>query len=103
MYNLMFVTRARSSGYENRHTIGFETIEAASNYIRNQWYDSYFEEEEWDEEHMKGPQPTKDEFSPEAIVKKLGNQNTVALFDPYNYYHALVPDEIIISKVKVFT
>ena len=99
----MFVTRARSSGYENRHTIAFETIEAASNYICNQWYDSYFEEEEWIEEHMKEPQPTKDEFSPEAIEKKLGKQNTVALFDPYNYYHSLVADEIIISKVKVLS
>jgi hypothetical protein len=99
----MFVTRARSSGYENRHTIAFETIEAASNYICNQWYDSYFEEEEWIEEHMKEPQPTKDEFSPEAIEKKLGRQNTVALFDPYNYYHSLVADEIIISKVKVLS
>jgi hypothetical protein len=99
----MFVTRARSSGYENRHTIGFETIEAASNYIRNQWYDSYFEEEEWNEEDMRRTCPTKDDFSPEAIEKKLGKKNSVALFNPYNYYHALVPDEIIISNVKVLT
>lgn len=95
MYTLTFVHRAHSSGNQNIVAKSFDTLDNASNFLQDVWYDDQFED--WDEEDM-GSKPTKDNFGIKELELVLGKRKSVTLYDPYSKYCSLVPDEVILSK-----
>jgi hypothetical protein len=98
MFVLTCIYRTASSGFEHNNKHIFDTIEKASEYIRTEWYDGLCElneyPSEWNEEHLGGPMPSRDDFTVEAIKKK-GR----VLFAPYDRYHAIVQNELHLDKV----
>ena len=54
MFLVTYITRAHSSGYENRNNKTFDTLEEAAAYIQGEWYDSFCDlnsyPDNWDEE-----------------------------------------------------
>ena len=105
MFLFTYITRAHSSGFENRTNKIFDTLEEAVEYIRTEWYDSFCEinnyPDDWDEEDFGRPMPTRDDFSLEAIKKvRSAKYHSGTLFDPYSQYCALVPDELHLTEVK---
>jgi hypothetical protein len=105
MYLLREISRAHSSGYENSSNYTFKTVEELANYVYNVWYDqfciTYDFPEEWDSDDMGCEFPTKEEFAPDVICKKLVNLNvnqSVELFGGFSQYCYLVPNELIALK-----
>ena len=98
MYNIIYTFRAPSSDSENTITKSFDTLEEASKYIRDGWYESYCDTndypEECDVEDMGCLFPSKDAFSVDAIKDKLQNKKSVLLFGPRSDNFCLVPDEL---------
>ena len=101
MYILTCIYRTASSGFEHNTKHIFDTIEKASEYIQTEWYDSLCElnyyPSEWNEENLRGPMPSRDAFSVEAIKKIRGK----VLFAPYDTYHAIIQNELHLEKVDV--
>jgi hypothetical protein len=99
MFLVTWITRTASSGFENRMNHMFETIEAASEYIRTEWYDEFCElnyyPDEWDEENLGGPMPSRDDFTVEAIKKNRGN----VLLAPFDTYHQIVQNELHLVNI----
>jgi len=105
MFLVTYITRTLSSGYENRNSKTFDTLEEAATYIHGDWYDSFCEinyyPDEWDEEDFGRPIPTREDFSLEAIKKARSNKYFFGnLFKPYSKYAALVPNELLLEEIK---
>lgn len=102
MYLLTETSRAHSSGYENYFKKAFNTLEEATSYIHDIWYDRFCEEfwfpEEWDEDDMGAPFPKKELFAPEVIISKMKGRRIV-LFDYYSQFCCLVPNELVLEKI----
>jgi hypothetical protein len=105
MFLVTYVTRAHSSGYENRNNKAFDTLELAAAYIQGEWYDGFCElnnyPDDWDEEDFDCAMPKREDFSLEAINKARSKKYWIGnLFAPYSKYHGLVPDELRLEEVK---
>ena len=100
MYLVTVIYRTASSGYENSYKKLFDTLEEASEYIRTVWYDEFCElnyyPDEWDEENLRGPMPTRDAFTVEAIKKIRGK----VLFAPYDHYHCIIQNELHLEVIN---
>ena len=101
MFLVTYIYRQASSGAEHSHPRVFQTLEEATEYIRTEWYDSFCESnyypEEWDEENLGGPMPSRDDF-----VNFVKNRKAWAktIFAPYDNHHAIVQNELRIEEVK---
>jgi hypothetical protein len=105
MFLVTYITRAHSSGYENRSNKVFDTLEEAATYIQTKWYDGFCDlnsyPDDWDEEDFGCPMPKREDFSLESINKKLSAKFWLGtLFAPYSAYCGLVPDELRLEEVK---
>jgi hypothetical protein len=105
-YLVNSISRALSSGNESSNKQIFDTLEEAATYIHDVWYDEFCKDfdfpQDWDEDDMGAPFPSKDEFTLEAIVKKMNNKynkRSVTLFDYRSEYASLVPYELILEKI----
>jgi len=104
MFLVTYITRTQSSGFESRNNKTFDTLEQAAEYIRTEWYDSFCElndyPDEWDEEDLGRPMPTRDDFSLDAIKKAMSKKFWLGkLFDPYSNYCGHVPNELHLTEV----
>ena len=99
MYVLTCIYRTASSGFESSNKHIFDTLEEASEYIRTEWYNGLCEindyPSEWNEEHLRGPMPSRDDFTVEALQKLRGK----VLFAAYDTYHCIVQNELHLEKV----
>ena len=105
MFLVTYITRAHSSGYENRNNMAFDTLEEAATYIQTKWYDGFCElnsyPDNWDEEDFGCPMPKREDFSLEAINKLRSKKYwSRELFGPYSQYCGLVPDELLLEELK---
>ena len=105
MFLVTYITRVHSSGFENRHNKIFDTLEQAAEYIQGEWYTSFCElnnyPDDWDEEDLGCPMPTREDFSLEAITKAQSKKFWLGtLFAPYSQYACLIPDELLLEEVK---
>jgi hypothetical protein len=105
MFLVSYITRAHSSGYENRNNKAFNTLEEAVTYIQNEWYDSFCGlnnyPDDWDEEDFGCSMPKREDFSLEAINKIRSKKFwSGELFAPYSQYAGLVPDELHLEEVN---
>lgn len=101
MFLVTYIYRQASSGAEHSHPRVFQTLEEATEYIRTEWYDSFCDgndyPQEWDEENLGGPMPSRDDF-----VNFVKNRKPWAktIFAPYDNHHAIVQNELRIEEVK---
>jgi hypothetical protein len=97
MFRVTYITRAQSSGFENRNIKDFETLTMATAYIQGEWYDNFCEynnyPDDWDADDYSCPMPKREDFNLEKKFR-LGT-----LFAPYSKYGALVPDELRLEIV----
>jgi hypothetical protein len=104
MYSICHITRSHSSGFENKTTNTFTTIEEVIDYLQNKWYDTFCEAfnfpDEWDEDDMGAPFPTKNNFTLDAINKKFGKYNRANIFNYRSQHDDLVPIEIFIERLN---
>ena len=100
MFLVTYTYRNASSGSESITKKLFETIEEAAEYIQTEWYDSLCEinyyPEEWNEENLGRPMPSRSDFSLEAIQKIRGT----VVFAPYDNHHAIVQNELRLDNLK---
>jgi hypothetical protein len=99
MFLVTYVYRQASSGAEHTYPRIFQTLEEASEYIRTEWYDSFCDNndypQEWNEEDLGGPMPTRDDF-----MNFIKNRKSKIIFSPYDCHHALVQNELRLEEVK---
>ena len=105
MFLVTYITRTQSSGFESRNNKIFDTLEQAAEYIRTEWYDIFcglnYYPDEWDEEDLGRPMPTRDDFSLDAIKKAMSKKFwSGTLFDPYSNYCGHVPNELHLTEVN---
>ena len=98
MYTVTYIYREPFCDSENIITKSFLTIEEVSKYIRDGWYESYCDKnnypDEWDEIDMCCLFPSKNDFSIDAIKNKLQNNKNALLFGPRSDNFWLVLDEL---------
>jgi hypothetical protein len=99
MFLVTYIYRNPSSGAEQSHPRVFETLEQASQYICTEWYDDFCEinyyPEEWDEENLGGPMPSRDDFA-----KFVKERKWSTIFGPYDKHHAIVQNELRLEVVS---
>lgn len=99
MFLVTYIYRNPSTGAEQSHPRVFQTIQEATEYIRTEWYDDFCEinyyPEEWNEENLGGPMPSRDDF-----VSFVKNGKSKTLFAPYDNHHAIVQNELRLEEVK---
>jgi hypothetical protein len=105
MFLVTYITRTQSSGFESRNNKTFDTLEQAAEYIQGTWYESFCElnyyPDEWDEEDLGRPMPTRDDFSLDVIKKAMSKKFwSGTLFDPYSQYCGHVPNELHLTEVN---
>jgi hypothetical protein len=105
MFLVTYITRAHSSGYENRSNKIFDTLEEAVTYIQGEWYITFCEinsyPDNWDEEDFGCPMPKREDFSLESINKIISKKYwSGEIFGPYSQYCGLVPDELHLEEIK---
>jgi hypothetical protein len=106
-YLVTGISRAFSSGNESSYKKIFNTLEEATTYIHDVWYDEFCTDfdfpSEWDEEDMGAPFPKKEEFTFKAIKDKMENskynKRSINLFRYYSQHHALIPNELILEII----
>ena len=106
-YLVTSISRALSSGNESSYKKVFSTLEEATTYIHDEWYDEFCQDfyfpSEWDEEDMGAPFPNKEEFTFKAIKDKMENskynKRSINLFRYYSQSHALFPHELILEII----
>jgi hypothetical protein len=106
-YLVTIISRALSSGNESSYKRVFSTLEEATTYIHDEWYDEFCTDYDypqyWDEEDMGAPFPKKEEFTFEVIKNKMENskynKRSITLFNYYSQYATLVPYELILEIV----
>jgi hypothetical protein len=98
MFLVTYIYRQASSGAEHSYPHIFQTLEEATEYIRTEWYDDFCESnyypEEWDEENLGGPMPSRDDF-----VKFIKERKWSTIFAPYDKHHAIVQNELRIQEI----
>lgn len=108
VYIVEFVTRAHSSGYENRTKKTFKTLENASKYMIDMFQEYAIEDIEDDlfvseDLKVKAPVPTmelaKELFNPDSLKKFIENQEKYdnIIYGPYSEFCCLVPFEMSIE------
>ena len=106
-YLVTSISRALSSGNESSRKKIFDSLEEATTYIHDEWYDEFCEDfefpSEWDEEDMGVPFPKKEEFTFKSIKDKMENskynKKSIKFFNYYSQYAALVPYELILEII----
>lgn len=111
IYIVEFITRAHSSGYENKTRRLFKNIENASKYMMDIFQEYGIEEDHEDlfvDEEMaeQAPKPTMELaaqlFSPDALnafLNKCKLDDTI--YGPYSEFCCLVPFEILFAAEDV--
>ena len=111
IYIVEYVTRAHSSGYENRNTKTFSTLRASSAFLMK-IFESFAIEEEVEDlfvdsrELKHAPKPTMELaaqlFSPAALQAFLDKpKNDNVIYGPWSQYSILVPFEILFMESEV--
>lgn len=99
MFLVTSIYRNPSTGAEQSHPRLFPTLEEATEYIRTEWYDDLCEinyyPEEWNEENLGGPMPSRDDF-----VNLVKNRKSKTIFAPYDNHHAIVQNELRLEELK---
>jgi len=105
MFLVTYITRAHSSGFENRSNNVFNTFEEAVAHIQTDWYDNFCDlnnyPDDWDEEDFGYPMPKREDFSLEAINKIRSKKFwSGEIFALHSKSCCLVPDELRLEELK---
>ena len=107
VYIVEYITRAHSSGYENRTIRIFRDVINASEYLVKLFNEYCLDDDPEDlyiDENMEenAPKPTIELankiFSPKAIDKFIKNNRGGTIYGPYSEFCVLVPNEILVYK-----
>lgn len=113
IYEFVVIYRSPSSGGERRCQCCFKTLEGASKWMLHhfeEWAKDMNYPEDWDEEDMKCPFPTKEIaeqlFSVENLLANIEKNRksyyTIPVWGPESEFEAQVPIEYQIIKTKLY-